>query len=72
LSFFERPFFQSETTAGLLESRRAKSHLLRGVLEREVEEDLQRLVADADVARRSIRILFLIEARIEYARPGSR
>ena len=58
---------QIEAAAGLLEGGRAQADLARGVLEREVEEALQRLVADADMAR-SIRVLSFLAARQEYAR----
>jgi hypothetical protein len=47
----ERPLFEVKASAGLLESGRAQAQLARGVLEREVEEGLESLVGDADVAR---------------------
>ena len=58
-----RPALNVEATAGLLEGGVAQADLARGVLELEVEEALQHLIADPDVARRSMRILSFLAAR---------
>ena len=63
----ERPLLQIEAAAGFLEGGRTQADLSRGVLEREVEEALQRLIADADMAW-AIRIFSFLAASQEYAR----
>ena len=63
----ERPLLQIEAAAGFLEGGRTQADLSRGVLEREVEEALERLVADANMAG-AIRILSFLAASQEYAR----
>jgi len=64
------PFFDVETAAGLLKGGRAQANLARGVFELEVEEALEHLVVDADVARQRPRLrnLSFLLARKEQER----
>ena len=65
----EWPSLYMKAAAGLLERGWTKAHFVRSVFKREVEKGRQRLVADADMARRCVRILSFLETRQEQARP---
>ena len=64
------PFFDVETAAGLLEGGRAQANLARSVFELEMEEALEHLLVDADVARQRtrLRIFAFLLARKEQER----
>ena len=60
-----RPFLDAAPPAGLLEGRRAQAKLARSAFEIEMEEALEHLVGDADVARQRsrLRVLSFLLAR---------